>query len=143
PGTRYGFRVHGPYEPERGLRFNPAKLLLDPYAKAIDGKVAWNDTVYAYDLEDPDDDLAISDTPNDASVPKAIVMDTSYDWGDDEPLGTSWYETVIYEVHVKGFTQQHPDIPEEIRGTYKAMAHPAAIDHLKSLGVTAVELLPI
>ncbi len=143
PGTRYGYRVHGPYEPEQGLRFNPAKLLLDPYAKAIDGQVEWNLSVYAYDLEDPDDDLAISETPNDASVPKAIVIDPSFDWGDDEPLHTSWYETVIYEVHVKGFTYQHPDIPEEIRGTYKALAHPAAIGHLKSLGVTAVELLPV
>jgi isoamylase len=143
PGTRYGLRVHGPYEPEQGHRFNPAKLLVDPYAKAIDGMVVWNNDVYAYDLDDPDDDLAIDETPDDASVPKCIITDPAFDWGDDKQLHTSWYDTVIYEVHVKGFTMCHPDIPEQDRGTYRGMAHPAAIEHLKRLGVTAVELLPV
>lgn len=143
PGTRYGLRVHGPYKPEIGERFNPAKLLLDPYAKAIDGQITWNETVYAYDLDDPDDDLSISHTLNDASVPKGLVIDTSFDWGDDQLLRTSWYDTVLYEVHVKGFTKRHPEIPEDIQGTYLAMAHPVAIRHLKTLGVTAVELLPV
>jgi glycogen operon protein len=143
PGTRYGLRVHGPYKPELGERFNPAKMLLDPYALAIDGQLTWDETVYAYDLEDPDDDLSLSETPNDASMPKALVIDPAFDWEGDEPPRTLWDETVIYEVHVKGFTRQHPDIPEDIRGTYKALGHPAAIEHFKSLGVTAVELLPV
>ena len=143
PGMRYGIRAHGAYEPEAGLRFNPAKLLVDPYARALDGRVDWNDTVYAYRLDDPEDDLAIDDRPNDASMPKCVVIDPAFDWGDDEPPRTPWNDTVIYEVHVKGFTQRHPDIPEEDRGTYRGLAHPAAIDHLKRLGVTAVELLPV
>ncbi len=143
PGTRYGVRADGPYKPELGERFNPAKLLVDPYSKAIDGKVTWDDFVYAYDLDDPEDDLSISTVENDGSIPKGMVIDPAFDWGEDEPLRTSWYDTVIYEVHVKGFTRQHPDIPEDIRGTYKAMGHPAAIEHLKRLGITAVELLPV
>ncbi|HVL22846.1 MAG TPA: glycogen debranching protein GlgX [Thermomicrobiales bacterium] len=143
PGTRYGIRAHGPYAPEQGHRFNPAKVLIDPYARAIDGQVTWNDTVYAYPLDDPDDDLEMSDTTNDAAMPKSIIIDPAFDWGDDRAPRTSWDETVIYEVHVKGFTECHPDIPEEDRGTYRGLAHPAAIAHLKKLGVTAVELLPV
>jgi glycogen operon protein len=143
PGTRYGIRAHGPYEPEQGHRFNPVKVLIDPYARAIDGRVTWNDTVYAYPLDDPDDDLEQNDTPNDAAMPKSVIIDPAFDWGDDRPPRTSWYDTVIYEVHVKGFTHCHPDIPEGDRGTYRGLAHPVAIDHLQKLGVTAVELLPV
>lgn len=143
PGTRYGIRVHGPYKPQLGERFNPAKLLVDPYAKAMDGDLAWNQSLYGYSQEDPEDDLTISETPNDAFIPKCLVIDTEFNWGDDAPPLTSWYDSVIYEVHVKGFTQQHPDVPEEDRGTYRAMSHPSIIAHLKKLGVTAVELLPV
>lgn len=143
PGTRYGVRAHGAWEPDAGMRFNPHKVLLDPYAKAIDGDVVWDDSLFAYAMTDEPDGREMSDLPNDASMPKGIVLDNTFDWEGDELLRTSWYETVFYEIHVKGFTQQHPEIPEELRGTYKGLAHPAAIAHLKHLGVTAVELLPI
>lgn len=143
PGTLYGLRAYGPFEPEKGLRFNSAKLLLDPYAKAIHGHVTWDPSVYSYDFEDPEDDLSLDEAPSDAAVPKAIVVDPGFEWEDDAPLDRPWEETVIYEVHVKGFTKLHPDIPEELRGTYLGLAHPAAIEHLKRLGVTAVELLPV
>ncbi len=144
PGTRYGIRARGGWEPGAGLRFNPNKVLLDPYAKAIDGTVRWDDSLFAYEVTDDHNGHALSETRNDATMPKAVVMDTeAFDWEGDTQLNTNWYDTVFYEVHVKGFTQQHPDIPEEIRGTYKGLAHPAAIEHLKHLGITAVELLPI
>src|SRR5690606_11410337 len=139
PGTRYSVRAHGAWEPDAGLRFNPHKVLLDPYAKAIDGDVEWDDSLFAYAMTDEPDGREMSDLPNDASMPRGIVLDNSFDWEGDELLRTSWYDSVLYEVHVKGFTQQHPDIPADIRGTYKGLAHPAAISHLKNLGVTAVE----
>ena len=143
PGTRYGLRVHGPYDPQAGHRFNPAKLLVDPYAKALDGKVVWNDASYPYDLEGPEDDLEPDHRPNDAFMPKSVVIDPAFDWQGDESPGTSLLESVIYEVHVKGFTKCHPDVPKKLRGTYAGLAHPAAIEHLKRLGITAVELLPV
>ena len=139
-GTQYGIRAHGPWDPANGYRYNANKLLIDPYARAIVGDPEWGDDMFAHT---PGDDLIMSETPNDASMPKALIVDQQYNWEDDERLNTPWAETVIYEVHVKGFTRQHPDIPEELRGTYAGMAHPAAIEHLKHLGVTAVELLPI
>lgn len=139
-GTLYGIRAHGPWDPENGYRYNPNKLLIDPYARAIVGEPGWDDTMFAHTLGD---DLTMSESANDASIPKGMVTDNDYDWGDDTQLRTSMDNTVVYEVHVKGFTQQHPDIPEEIRGTYAGMAHPAAIEHLQHLGVTAIELLPI
>lgn len=139
-GTRYGIRAHGPWDPAQGFRYNANKLLVDPYARAIVGDPDWNETMFAHV---PGDDLIMSDDPNDASMPKALIVAEDFDWGDDALLETPWADTVIYEVHVKGFTQTHPDIPEDIRGTYAGMAHPAAIEHLKRLGVTAVELLPI
>ncbi|MEJ7837303.1 MAG: glycogen debranching protein GlgX [Thermomicrobiales bacterium] len=142
-GTRYGYRIHGPYEPDLGHRFNPAKLLVDPYAKALEGEVIWSDETYPYDLSDPDDDYAIDSRANDQFMPKSVVIDSSFDWQGDTPPNTSLLESIIYEVHVKGFTQLHPEIPEEIRGTYAGMAHPVVIDHLRGLGVTAVELLPV
>jgi isoamylase len=142
PGTRYGFRVHGPYEPENGHRFNPSKLLIDPYAKAIQGTMDWGPEAYAYELDNPDKDLAYTEVDDAQAVPKSIVIDPTFDWGDDRPPETPWNRTVIYETHVKGFTITHPGIPEDIRGTYAGLAHPAAIEHLQLLGVSAVELLP-
>ncbi|MGN6484557.1 MAG: glycogen debranching protein GlgX, partial [Thermomicrobiales bacterium] len=143
PGTLYGIRAHGPFNPERGLRFNAAKVLLDPYAKAIHGAITWDPSVYADAFEDPEDDLSLDESPSDAAMPKAIVVDSGFDWEGDTLLDHSWEDTIIYEVHVKGFTKQHPDIPEDLRGTYSGLAHPAAIDYLTNLGVTAVELLPV
>jgi isoamylase len=141
PGQRYGFRVHGPYRPNDGLRCNPAKLLLDPYAKAVDGSVRWGQEVYPYTLGT--DDLTEDMSDSAAAMPKAIVVDTAFDWGADRPLRTTWADTLIYEAHVKGLTVRHPDIPEELRGKYAALAQPAMIEHLKSLGVTALELMPV
>ena len=143
PGTRYGFRVHGPFEPERGHRFNPSKLLLDPYAKAIDGDVDWGPEVFGYRIGDPGEDLSFSDADSAPRVPKGIVIDGSFYWDDDSPLHTPWHETVIYETHVKGFTKTHPGIPPELQGTYAGLGHPAAIEHLQLLDITAVELMPV
>ena len=143
PGQPYGFRVYGPYEPEQGHRFNPAKLVLDPYAKAIAGEVQHGPEIFGYLWASPDKDLSHSETDSAPLMPKSVVVDRVFDWEGDRRLCRSWQDTVIYEVHVKGFTQQHPGIPDELRGTYAGLAHPAAISHLKSLGITAVDLLPI
>jgi isoamylase len=143
PGQRYGYRVHGPYEPHNGFRFNPNKLLIDPYAKALDGDVRDGAALAGYDWNSPDADLSFSDLDSASLVAKSVVVDQSFDWADDRLLRTPWHETVIYEVHVKGFTKLHPDIPEHLRGTYAGLAHPAAIEHLQRLGITAVELMPI
>ncbi|MEP0919045.1 glycogen debranching protein GlgX [Leptolyngbya sp. DQ-M1] len=143
PGQRYGFRVHGAWEPQRGHRFNPNKLLIDPYAKAIDGDVQHGEAIFSYRWGDPAEDLGFSDLDDAHLVPKCVVVDPSFNWQGDQLLQTPWNETVIYEMHVKGFTKNHPDIPEELRGTYAGVAHPAAIKHLKALGVTAVELMPV
>jgi glycogen operon protein len=143
PGQRYGFRVHGPYAPEQGHRFNPNKLLIDPYAKALDSEVGNGPELFGYSWEAEEEDLSFSELDDAHLVPKSVVVDQSFDWGDDERLHTPWHETIIYEVHVKGFTKQHPDIPEELRGTYAGLAHPAAIEHLQRLGITAVELMPV
>ncbi len=143
PGQLYGFRVDGPYEPERGLRFNPNKLLLDPYAKAVAGKVDWTPEVFGYPLGDPAEDLARDERDSAAAMVKGVVVDNTFDWEGDRPLRTPWHRTVIYEAHVKGLTQLHPEVPEELRGTYAGVAHPVVIEHLKSIGVTAVELLPV
>lgn len=139
-GTRYGIRAHGPWDPANGYRYNPNKLLVDPYAHAIVGEPTWGENMFAHV---PGDDLVMSDGTNDASMPKAMIVQNDYDWEGDQRLNTPWSETIVYEVHVKGFTQQHPQVPEELRGTYAGMAHPAAIEHLKHLGITAIELLPI
>jgi isoamylase len=140
PGQRYAFRVHGPYDPARGLRCNPHKLLLDPYAKAIDGEVDWHPALYAYDLDDPS---RMSETDSAPHMPKAVVVNPYFDWGNDKPPRTPYNRSVIYEAHVKGLTQRHPHIPEELRGTYAAIGHPAMIEHLTKLGVTAIELMPV
>jgi isoamylase len=141
PGQRYGFRVHGPYEPHNGHRCNSAKLLLDPYAKAVEGGVNWDPSVFGYPLGG--DDLAADQRDSAKFVPKAVVTNPFFDWGVDRPPCIPQHETVIYEAHVKGFTKLHPDVDEELRGTYAGLAHPAAIEHLTSLGVTAVELMPV
>jgi isoamylase len=143
PGQRYGYRVHGPYEPEKGHRFNPNKLLIDPYTKAIDGDVGNGEALFGYSWGDPAEDLSFSELDSALLMPKSVVVDQSFDWEGDGLLQTPWHETIIYEVHVKGFTKLHPDIPEELRGTYAGMSHPAAIEHLQRLGITAVELMPV
>jgi isoamylase len=140
PGQRYGYRVHGPWAPKEGLRGNPAKLLLDPYAKAVDGEVDWDEACFGYRFGKPD---ARNDLDSGAHVPKAVVTNPWFDWRNDRHPRTPWHQTVVYEVHVKGFTQRHPRIPEELRGTYAGLATPQALDHFKRLGVTAVELLPV
>jgi glycogen debranching enzyme GlgX/malto-oligosyltrehalose synthase len=145
PGQLYGYRVYGPYAPEQGLRFNPAKLLLDPYARAVAGEVAWEAPVFAYEpgSADLDLDLDVNDEDDAWGVPKGVVVDGFFDWGNDRPPRTAWPDSVIYEVHVKGFTRRHPDLPPEVQGTYAAMGSPVAVNYLKSLGITAVELLPV
>ncbi len=144
PGQRYGFRVHGPFDPANGHRFNSNKLLLDPYAKAIDGQVQWDESLYGYHFDSEEKDLAPNDDDSARFVPKSVVVeDSDFDWGDDRRPGIPVHESMIYELHVKGFTQLHPTIPEEIRGTYAALTTPEAIEHLHLLGVTAVELLPV
>jgi glycogen operon protein len=140
PGQRYGYRVHGPHDPANGLRCNPNKLLLDPYAKAIDGTFDWDQSLFGYDFGDPD---SRNDDDSAQSMPKSVVINPFYDWGVDRPPKKHYADTVIYEAHVKGLTQTHPDIPEQIRGTYAAIGHPAIVDHLVSLGVTALELMPV
>jgi isoamylase len=145
PGQRYGYRVSGPYDPASGARFNPAKLLIDPYAKAIDGAIDWgaaSTLPYVPDGSD-DADLTIDETDDAAAIPRSVVVDPGFDWGDDRAPRRRWSETIIYETHVKGFTRRHPDVPEALRGTYAGLASPAAIDYLTGLGVTAVELLPV
>jgi glycogen operon protein len=141
PGQRYGFRVHGPWNPGEGHRCNPAKLLLDPYAKAIEGHVHWDQAAFPYDFDQgPEEKSATDSAP---FVPRCVVHQPFFDWSGDRRLQLPWHETVIYETHVKGFTIRHPDIPEEIRGTYAGLAHPAAVEHLKQLQITAVELMPV
>jgi glycogen operon protein len=143
PGQLYGYRVYGPYDPERGMRFNSSKLLIDPYAKAIAGQVNWADEMFGYVVGGPQEDLA-RDFRDDAwGIPKAAVIDNSFDWGHDERPETPLHSSIIYEVHVKGFTRLCPGVPEELRGTYAGMGSAAAIKYLKELGITAVELLPV
>lgn len=143
PGQLYGYRVHGPYEPLAGHRFNPSKLLIDPYAKSLTGVVRWSDAMFGYRLGDPAGDLSFDDRNNAANVPKGVVVDQAFSWGEDHRLNTPWEHTVIYEVHVKGMTMRHPDVPESLRGTYAGLASPAIIEYLQSLGITAIELLPV
>jgi glycogen operon protein len=145
PGQRYGYRVHGPYEPVAGKRFNQYKLLIDPYAKAIEGAVQWDRAnVLPYvPGTDPDADLELDDEDDADAIPKCVVVDERFDWEDDRPPATPWHDTVIYELHVKGFTRRHSGVREDLRGTFAGLASDAAIAYLRELGVTAVELLPI
>ena len=143
PGQAYGYRVHGPYEPQRGLRFNANKLLIDPYAKALSGQIRWDDALYGYRIGDDAADLSFDDRDSAPFIPRSIVIDPAFTWGDDRPPATPWNRTVVYETHVRGMTQLHANVPPEIRGSYLGLAHDAVVEHLLSLGVTAVEVLPI
>jgi glycogen operon protein len=143
PGQLYGYRVHGPYEPAKGHRFNPNKLLLDPYARSIGRDLRWDDTLFAYKVGDAQADLSFDERDSAAHAPLAVVIDPAFTWGDDRRPGTPWNETLIYELHVKGFTKLHPEVPEKLRGSYAGLASEPAVQHLAKLGVTAVELLPV
>src|SRR5207245_903223 len=141
PGQLYGYRVHGPYEPAKGHRFNANKVLLDPYAKLIARPLQWDDSLFGYTVGK--DDQTFDERDSAAFAPLATVVDTAFTWGVDRPPMTPWHRTLIYELHVKGFTMRHPGVPENVRGTYAGMASEAVIRHLKDLNVTAVELLPV
>jgi glycogen operon protein len=143
PGQLYGYRIDGPFEPLEGHRFNRNKVLIDPYAKAIAGTISWHDSLFGYEMGHPDGDLNFSETDSSPYIPKSVVVDGQFDWEGDKPLKTPYNKTIIYETHVKGFTKLHPEIPEECRGTYKGMGHPATIKYLQELGITAVELMPV
>ncbi len=140
PGQRYGYRVHGPYDPGRGQRCNPAKLLLDPYAKAIEGSVRWDQAVFAYPFGQPDER---NDTDSASYVPRSVVINPFFSWDNDRHPRTPYHETVVYEAHVRGLTKLHPEVPPALRGSYQGLAHPAVIEHLHGLGVTAIELMPV
>ncbi|MGH3728641.1 MAG: glycogen debranching protein GlgX [Micromonosporaceae bacterium] len=140
PPQRYGYRVHGPYDPKRGHRCNPQKLLLDPYAKAVDGDVDWDPSVFGYQFGRPDRPSTTDSAPH---MPKSVVVSPFFDWGDDRPPHHPYHQSVIYEAHVRGLTLTHPEIPEELRGTYAAIGHPVIVEHLRKLGVTSLELMPV
>src|ERR1700676_5481809 len=143
PGQLYGYRVHGPYDPQAGHRFNPNKLLLDPYAREISGRLRWSDVLYGYRFGGPRGDLAIDRRDSARFMPKGRVIDSAFTWDDDRHPRNSWEETIILEMHVRGFTIRHPAVGERQRGTFAGLASPAVIDYLVGLGVTAIELLPI
>ena len=133
PGQLYGYRVYGPYEPKEGNRFNPNKLLLDPYAKAIAGTVNWSDALFGYVVGHSDADLSFDERDSSSGIPKSVVVDPAFSWGDDSPPGIPWHKTIIYELHVKGYTALHPDVPPELRGTYAGLSCPAVLNYLKDL----------
>jgi isoamylase len=143
PGQYYGYRVHGPYDPAKGQRFNPAKLLIDPYAKAITGSIRWSNAVFAYKVGEGEADLVPTSDNDAAGLPKSVVIDSAFTWGPDKPLNIPWNRTIIYECHVKGMTMLHPDVPEHLRGTYLGLCSDPMLEHFLSLGVTALELLPV
>src|SRR5580704_6650843 len=143
PGLLYGYRCHGPYEPARGHRFNPNKLLIEPYAKLLAGRMRWSDAHFGYAYKDPQLDLSFDERDSAPGTPKCCVIDPAFTWGNDRAPRTPWHDTVIYEVHVRGMTMRHPQVPPALRGTYAGLATAPVIDHLKRLGVTAVELMPV
>ena len=143
PGQFYGYRVHGPYEPNNGQRFNPAKLLIDPYAKAITGSIKWSNALFAYKVGGENEDLEPDPDNSAGGVPKSVVIDPAFTWDNDRPLHIPWNRTIIYECHVKGMSKLHPDVPERIRGTYLGLCSDAMIEYLLALGITAIELLPV
>jgi isoamylase len=143
PGLRYGYRVYGPYDPAHGHRFNNNKLLIDPYAKALSGTIRWSDVHYGYRLGTPRGDLTFDRRDNASGMPKSVVVDTAFTWGDERRPRTAWHDTIVYELHVSGFTMQHPAVPAPLRGTFLALSSPPLLDYLHRLGITAVELLPI
>lgn len=144
-GQFYGYRVHGTFDPQNGFRYNPNKVLIDPYAKSIAGPVKWHESVFGYDVNHPhpDKDLTFNELDSAPYIPKSVVIDQNFDWEGDKAPDIPYYKSIIYETHVKGFTKLNPEIPEEIKGTYAAIAHPATIRYLKDLGITAVELMPV
>ncbi len=143
PGQLYGFRMNGAYEPQNGHRFNCNKLLIDPNTKAIAGTIEWHDALFGYKIGDPDEDLSFDETDSAPYLPKSVVVDSHFDWENDKAPDIPYHRSIIYEAHVKGLTRLHPDIPEEIRGTYAAVSHPVMIKYFKELGITSVELMPI
>ncbi|MGZ5780839.1 MAG: glycogen debranching protein GlgX, partial [Burkholderiaceae bacterium] len=142
-GALYGYRAYGPYRPEEGHRFNPHKLLLDPYAKLIHGQVRWTDALYGYRIHSPRADLSFDRRDSAPAMPKAVVIDPAFNWHDDHSPNVPWEKTIIYETHVRGLTMRADRIPARQRGTFAALADPFVIDHLVTLGITAVELLPV
>src|SRR5262249_41080708 len=142
PGQLYGYRVHGPWAPEAGHRFNPAKLLIDPYAHALSGPIRWSDALFDH-VTDPDGTLVPNPADSAGAMPRGIVVEPTFSWGDDRPPGTPGSRTVVYECHVKGLTKLHPDVPEPLRGTYLGLSMEPILEHLTALGVTAVELMPV
>ncbi len=143
PGLLYGYRVHGPRDPEAGLRFNPHKLLLDPYARAITGDLQWDDRLFGYQVGHPEEDLSRDERDSAPVMPRCLVVESAFSWGDDRSPRTPWARTVIYEAHVRSLTMRHPEVPEELRGTYLGLASEPIVEHLTALGVTAVELMPV
>ncbi len=143
PGLLYGYRMHGPYRPEQGLRFNPHKLLLDPYARSIAGSLRWSDALFGYSVGNKRGDLSFDRRDSASAMPKSKVIEPAFTWGDDRPPAIPWHDMVIYELHVRGFTMQHPDVPPALRGTYAGLATAPVVDYLKRLGVTTVELMPV
>jgi isoamylase len=143
PGQFYGYRVHGPYDPNSGNRFNPAKLLIDPYAKAITGAILWSNALFAFKVGSPNEDLELDPDNSAGGVPKCVVIDPAFTWENDRPLRIPWNRTVIYECHTKGMTVLHPEVPQPLRGTYLGLCSDPILEHLLALGVTAVELLPV
>jgi len=143
PGLLYGYRVHGPYDPAHGHRFNPNKLLIDPYAKSLEGPLRWHDAVFGYRIGSARADLSFDRRDSAAVMPKCRVIDPAFSWGQDRPPHTPWSDTVLYEAHLRGFTKRHPEVPEPQRGTFAGLGHPAVIEHLVKLGITAIELLPV
>ncbi|CAB0754305.1 glycogen debranching enzyme GlgX [Corynebacterium diphtheriae] len=143
PGQRYGFRVHGPYNPAEGKRCDPSKLLVDPYARAFDGEFDGHPSLFSYDINDPENPEGRNTEDSLEHTMKSVVVNPFFDWGSDRSPNTPYNETVIYEAHAKGMTMRHPDVPESLRGTYAGLAHPSIIEHLKDLGITAIELMPV
>ena len=143
PGQLYGYRVHGPYNPEQGHRFNSNKLLIDPYAMALSGPIRWDDATQGYTIGDAAEDLSYDERDSAPFVPRCVVIDPAFDWGDDRRPNTPLHDSIIYEAHVKGLTMRHPELPDELRGTYSGIGHPVIVGYLKDLGITAIELLPV
>ena len=143
PGQVYGYRVHGPYEPEAGHRFNHNKLLIDPYAKQLVGELIWNEALFGYTIGHPDMDLSFDERDSAPYIPKAKVIDPTFDWQGKQSFRAPWDQTVIYEGHVRGLSMLHPEVPEKLRGTFAGLANKHLLEHIKNLGITSVELLPI